>query len=399
MGYNNNYGRNTWQSLSNLAGTAYAGYRAYNQGMEAGRQLVSTGRGLYNAYQRYSGYARNGSNSSTQQPARRNSLKFKSSRKQGTRQYRRTTAKRRNKMVRRVRKRRQRRRSKRRLNNRSITRLVRNVMDWTYVQQYTNMGSTQWSSAINEKGDHSHDIRSVSNLKSYVDSCNPTCVSGTTITWADITNESVVIQMLPSYAIFTIANNWGYNAHIDCYWMKCVDSTADNCKSLMDSAFDDILVDSSQAAVTDGENRLNWSYATIVNKNVGLNRYWRLRSHKKYNVPASGTVSISFPMDGCYVNAKAIDSGDSTYMKDVSYCLVTQTWGQVAHDLTSTSLVGYSDSTLDVVYRWRTKFRVKAANKRYKATLQAEVLGAVVDPEVVLPDISGYDNVDVPVDT
>lgn len=278
------------------------------------------------------------------------------------------------------------------LSKASVLRMIRSNANWSPVQEYSRCLNTQLSTAANQKTAHQLGFDSLSDISEYFDSCNPTTVNGTTVTWQNITDQNNKIKLLPSFAVYTFANNWSFTCHLDMYFMKCVSNTDSNALNTMRDVLDTYFVDSAQAAVTNAEIYFGWSFKQSLPM---VKSTWRCRKHVKVILHPGETKTIRFPIDAYTFTAQNISNNflTSTNLKGITHALVLQQWGQVAHDDATTTNIGYSTAAVDVVYQYRRRFKVYAPQSPVKKTIQVETFGTLTNPATVNVNVKTYDTI------
>lgn len=279
---------------------------------------------------------------------------------------------------------------------RIATRVVRNIADWSKGQNYSQLGTSQWNSVSNKKNVEGVSVQNLTQLSSYFDSCIPAFSTGTTITFANLIDENVLVRMHKSHMILTVANNYSYTANFDMFWMKCICDTNTGARTMMATAFDDYLIDNANAAITDGEDRINWTFKSVFG---AVKDYWRCRKHRRLTLAPGQSATLTFPMDPVVRNTRDITTAASNgFLRGWTYELAVQLWGQLAHDETTATLVGVSPCTIDSMYKWHSRFSVKKPRELRRGVIQEEDWDTIT-ATVVHPALEEFKDDDVVQDT
>lgn len=286
---------------------------------------------------------------------------------------------------------------KRRFPSRIVSRIAKRAIhrwaDWGYGEPFSILTPESWNSTINAKKNNNYLVNTRTILQNYFDNCIPITTTGTTITWADITSEDVTMKLHKSHVTVTLCNNYSYTVNIDFFWMKCKSDTGTRASAMMNAAFDTYLVDSANppVAITTGEEYVGWSYKNILHK---VRHYWRLRSRKRVVIEPTKTVTLTFPIDKVFTNSRYLDLGAGVdYLKNMSYELVMQQWGQVAHDVMDDELVGISDSQIDAVVKYVTTMSAKRPRQLRRGHVQQYGLDEINVAEVIIPAVDKEDQI------
>lgn len=177
------------------------------------------------------------------------------------------------------------------------------------------------------------------------------------------------------------ANNYNFGAHLDICLIHCKQDTDALPETIMENNMDAIVVDTAEAIINNAHFEPIFGMKEVTRKYLKPN--WRLASsivHKK--IMPGETCHISFKVPKRTLDFQAWHAiGDTTYVKNWSFAILYRLRGQVAHDQTTDTLVGYSSAQLDCVLFKYFKYYFESGNQVKKVAF-SDSLDTIV-PETV----------------
>lgn len=180
-------------------------------------------------------------------------------------------------------------------------------------------------------------------------------------------------------SLFVFRNNCSMGGDIEFTWFKCIDDTTEEPLVGLQNA-----LTAKGSAYTINDPMINIRYDG--NCSSGWKRQWKIYKRKQVRLIPGGEYSAYIGRKKPFKWGVNINTG-AEYHKKKSLVLVARLIGTVAHDQTTTNVVGTAPFTLDYIRYIRVGFATADDDSwRYTRLLADQVMPEMTEPVVRQPD-------------
>lgn len=272
----------------------------------------------------------------------------------------------------------------------AAVRKIKKMANTSEVQRYMVTSGEKIATSINIAGPGHFDGLSETDVASIINETLPT-IDGGVVTYKDLDdtlNTSTIIG-LGGYEKYTFKNNYNYAVTVECMCYKARQNTNSTVQTYINETWGRRVTNAAKSLLTSPEAEPAFSLKRL---SAVVRPVWKPCFYKKrYLKPTEGFIWW-FPIGkGRYSLEK--DNVDSLeYRAGISYNTCVRIIGEVCHDKTDNSLVGWSDSACDFVRTREWRFIVKHENQ-IKRIEYIDNLDAVVQAEAMEEDAQEVDAV------